>query len=59
MVGRQIRFDPFYTATSLNSATDVNVLHEIKGVLDEVGVYEWYEVEDLRLNISTKLMHKN
>jgi type I restriction enzyme R subunit len=40
-------FDPFYTATSLNSATDVNVLHEIKGVLDEVGVYEWYEVEDL------------
>ncbi len=39
-------FDPFYTATSLNSATDVNVLHEIKGVLDEVGVYEWFEVED-------------
>ena len=39
-------FDPFYTATSLSSATDVNVLHEIKGVLDEVGVYEWYEVED-------------
>lgn len=39
-------FDPFYTATSLNSATDVNVLHEIKGILDEVGVYEWYEVED-------------
>ena len=39
-------FDPFYTATSLNSASDVNVLHEIKGVLDEVGVYEWYEVED-------------
>lgn len=39
-------FDPFYTATSLNSATDVNVLHEIKGVLDDVGVYEWYEVED-------------
>nr|WP_315156414.1 DEAD/DEAH box helicase family protein [uncultured Flavobacterium sp.] len=39
-------FDPFYTATSLNSATDVNVLHEIKGVLDEVGAYEWYEVED-------------
>lgn len=39
-------FDPFYTATSLSSATDVNVLHEIKAVLDEVGVYEWYEVED-------------
>lgn len=39
-------FDPFYTSTSLSSATDVNVLHEIKAVLDEVGVYEWYEVED-------------
>ncbi|MFN8274772.1 MAG: DEAD/DEAH box helicase family protein [Flavobacteriaceae bacterium] len=39
-------FDPFYTATTLSSATDVNVLHEIKAVLDEVGVYEWYEVED-------------
>lgn len=39
-------FDPFYTATSLSEATDVNVLHEIKAILDEVGVYEWYEVED-------------
>lgn len=39
-------FDPFYTATSLNKATDVNVLHEIKASLDEVGVYEWAEVED-------------
>jgi type I restriction enzyme, R subunit len=39
-------FDPFYTATSLNKATDVNVLHEIKASLDQVGVYEWAEVED-------------
>ncbi|WP_125722618.1 type I restriction endonuclease subunit R [Flavobacterium ustbae] len=39
-------FDPFYTATSLNKATDVNVLHEIKAVLDNIGVYEWSEVED-------------
>jgi type I restriction enzyme R subunit len=39
-------FDPFYTATSLNKATDVNVLHEIKAILDDVGVYEWTEVED-------------
>ena len=39
-------FDPFYTATSLNKATDVNVLHEIKATLDDVGVYEWSEVED-------------
>jgi type I restriction enzyme R subunit len=39
-------FDPFYTATSLSAATDVNVLHELKDVLDDVAVYEWYEVED-------------
>lgn len=39
-------FDPFYTATSLSKATDVNVLHELKGHLDDVGVYEWAEVED-------------
>jgi type I restriction enzyme R subunit len=38
-------FDPFYTATSLSSPTDVNVLHELKEALDEVGVYEWNEVE--------------
>lgn len=38
-------FDPFYTATSLSSATDINVLHELKDQLDEVGVYEWPEVE--------------
>lgn len=39
-------FDPFYTATTLSSATDINVLHEIKNALDEVGVYEWAEVEE-------------
>lgn len=39
-------FDPFYTSTTLSGATDVNVLHELKTVLDEVGVYEWSEVED-------------
>lgn len=39
-------FDPFYTATSLSEATDVNVLHELKEVLDDVGVYEWSEVEN-------------
>ncbi len=39
-------FDPFYTATSLSDATDVNVLHELKATLDDVGVYEWSEVED-------------
>ena len=38
-------FDPFYTATSLSRATDINVLHELKAVLDDVGVYEWEEVE--------------
>jgi type I restriction enzyme R subunit len=39
-------FDPFYTSTSLSGATDINVLHELKGTLDDVGVYEWAEVED-------------
>ncbi|WP_299872811.1 type I restriction endonuclease subunit R [uncultured Cocleimonas sp.] len=38
-------FDPFYTSTSLTEPTDVNVLHELKDSLDEVGVYEWHEVE--------------
>jgi len=38
-------FDPFYTATSLSEATDVNMLHELKEVLGDVGVYEWLEVE--------------
>lgn len=47
-------FDPFYTATSLSEATDVNVLHELKDVLDEVGVYEWNEVEDF----NTKFFNK-
>ena len=39
-------FDPFYTATSLSEATDVNILHELKDDLDSAGVYEWHEVED-------------
>ncbi|UJP64806.1 type I restriction endonuclease subunit R [Mongoliitalea daihaiensis] len=38
-------FDPFYTSTSLSRATDINVLHELKGTLDDVGVYEWSEIE--------------
>jgi len=41
----KIAFDPFYTATSLSEPTDVNVLHDLKEVLDDLGVYEWYEVE--------------
>ncbi|MFB5946725.1 type I restriction endonuclease subunit R [Albibacterium profundi] len=39
-------FDPFYTATSLSEATDVNVLHDLKDVLDESEIYEWSEVEE-------------
>jgi type I restriction enzyme R subunit len=39
-------FEPFYTATSLSKATDINVLHELKSNLDDVGVYELNEVED-------------
>lgn len=47
-------FDPFYTATSLSEATDVNVLHELKDVLDDVGVYEWSEVDEF----TTKFINK-
>lgn len=39
-------FDPFYTATSLSEATDINVLHELKDQMDDVGVYEWFEVDN-------------
>lgn len=42
----QAAFEPFYTATSLTQATDINVLHELKDSMDDAGVYEWYEVED-------------
>jgi type I restriction enzyme R subunit len=38
-------FDPFYTSTTLSGATDVNVLHDLKGMLDSVGVYEDAEIE--------------
>jgi type I restriction enzyme R subunit len=47
-------FDPFYTATSLSEATDVNVLHELKDVLDGVGIYEWSEVEDFNIKFFNK-----
>ncbi len=39
-------FDDFYTSTTLSKATDVNVLHELRGILDDRGVYEWAEVEE-------------
>jgi type I restriction enzyme R subunit len=39
-------FDPFYTSTTLSRATDVNVLHELKGTLDDIGVYEKSEVDE-------------
>jgi type I restriction enzyme R subunit len=51
----KLSFDPFYTATSLSEATDVNVLHELKAVLDDVGVYEWNEVEDFNEKFFSKV----
>lgn len=42
----QLSFDKYYTATTLSEATDVNILHEIKGNLDEVGVYELQELKE-------------
>ncbi|WP_031410233.1 type I restriction endonuclease subunit R [Thiomonas sp. FB-Cd] len=37
-------FDPFYTATTLSEPTNVNVLHDLKDVLDNFGIYDWSEV---------------
>lgn len=37
-------FDPFYTSTTLSEATDINVLHELKSNLDDLGIYEQNEV---------------
>jgi type I restriction enzyme R subunit len=37
-------FDPFYTSTTLSEPTDVNVLHDLKDVLDNFGIYDWAEV---------------
>lgn len=42
----QSSFDPYFTSTSLSKATNVNVLHELKSLLDDEEVYEWKEVED-------------
>jgi type I restriction enzyme R subunit len=47
-------FDPFYSATSLSRATDINVLHELKDALDAVGVYEWAEVEEFNVRYFRK-----
>ncbi|MDO4948784.1 MAG: DEAD/DEAH box helicase family protein [Bacteroidales bacterium] len=37
-------FDPFYTATTLAEATDVNILHQIKNTLLSFGVFDMNEV---------------
>ncbi|MDX9961310.1 MAG: hypothetical protein RBS32_07560, partial [Aliarcobacter sp.] len=39
-------FDPFYTSTTLSEATDINVLHDLKDTLDDLGVYESSEVDE-------------
>ena len=38
-------FDPFYTATSLKEATDVNVLHDLKDALDDTHIYNEADIE--------------
>lgn len=50
----KIAFDPFYTSTILSEATDVNILHDLKDVLDDSGVYEWQEVEEFVLRFFNK-----
>jgi type I restriction enzyme R subunit len=37
-------FDPFYTSTTLSEPTDVNILHDLKDVLDNFGIYDWDEI---------------
>ena len=37
-------FDPFYTATTLSEATDVNILHQLKTTLLNFGVFDMDEV---------------
>ena len=39
-------FDPFYTATTLAEATDVNILHELKNTLLGIGVFDMDEVNE-------------
>ena len=48
-------FDPFYTSTTLSSATDINVLHELKDSLDNSGIYEQSEVEDFNEKYFNKI----
>jgi type I restriction enzyme R subunit len=38
-------FDPFYTATSLSEPTDINVLHDLKELLDEAELYTEAQIE--------------
>ena len=39
-------FDPFYTATTLSEATDINILHELKNTLLSFGVFDMEEVDE-------------
>lgn len=39
-------FDPFYTATSLSSATDIGVLDNLRDDLNNSDIYSWDEVEE-------------
>ncbi len=37
-------FNPFFTSTTLSEPTNVNVLHDLKDSLDDIGIYDWTEV---------------
>ena len=39
-------FDPFYTATTLSEATDINVLHQLKNTLLSFGVFDMEKVNE-------------
>lgn len=46
MDGMKEAFDPFYTMTTLSGATDVNVLHQLKTAMLQMGVFDMDEVND-------------
>ena len=38
-------FEPYYTATTLNGSTDVNILHDLQATLLSVGVFDMDDVK--------------
>lgn len=43
-------FDPFFTATLLDHATDVNVLHQLRTTMLSIGVFDEDDIEEFIIN---------